>query len=75
MNHLNQIEGKFIICGDFYAHPYLWGSNKTDPQGNLLHNATIVLNDGSGTIQNPHALQLSCINISMSSVQLTHQLT
>ncbi|CAG2220972.1 unnamed protein product [Mytilus edulis] len=80
INLLNQIEGKFIICGDFNAHHYLWGSNKTDTKGNSLHNAIstnniIVLNDGSGTRQNPSDLQLSCIDISMSSVQLAHQIT
>ncbi|VDI82655.1 Hypothetical predicted protein [Mytilus galloprovincialis] len=56
------------------------GSNKTDTKGNSLHNAIstnniIVLNDGSGTRQNPSDLQLSCIDISMSSVQLAHQIT
>ncbi|VDI74210.1 Hypothetical predicted protein [Mytilus galloprovincialis] len=80
INLLNQIEGKFIICGDFNAHHYLWGSNKSDTKGNSLHNAIstnniIVLNDGSGTRQNPSDLQLSCIDISMSSVQLAHQIT
>ena len=81
LNLFQQIEGKFVLCGDFNAHHQLWGSNKNDSKGNSLcrvlndNNNAVVLNDGSGTRQNPINLNLSCIDLTITNRQLAHQIT
>ena len=75
----SQLKGNFIVCGDFNAHHRLWGSKENDTKGSELYefisnNNVVVLNDGSGTRQNPTNLELSCIDISICSSNLAHQI-
>ena len=78
---LSQVKGNFIVCGDFNAHHRLWGSKENDTKGSELYdllsnnNNVVILNDGSGTRQNPTNLELSCIDLSICSTNIAHQIT
>ena len=78
---INQLKGNFIVCGDFNAHHRLWGSKVNDTKGSELYeyvsnnDDVVILNDGSGTRQNPTNLELSCIDLSICSTNIAHKIT
>ncbi|VDI46656.1 Hypothetical predicted protein [Mytilus galloprovincialis] len=79
-NIFDQIEGKFLLCGDFNAHHTMWGGKHTDTKGRELfsfleYKDIVLLNDGTGTRCNPSTLELAPIDLSFCNSSLASKIT
>jgi len=77
---VNQLPKPYILTGDFNAHHFLWGSNKTDQRGmeieSFMETADVtLLNNGSPTHFNVYTGNTSAIDLSFCSPNLTHLIT
>ena len=64
-----------LIMGDFNAHNVLWGSEKTDKNGEVIEhflnkNSLIILNNGERTRLDPRTGKTSCLDLSITSPSL-----
>lgn len=74
-NFFNKFNGNTIIGGDFNAHHSMWGSGKTDTDGNVLVDALsnsnlVVINNGSATRMTPPGITKSAVDITLVSPSL-----
>lgn len=75
---LNEIPSPFYISGDFNAHNFAWGSEKTDGRGSLIMDLIDdlnlnILNDGSITRIAVPPNNHSCVDLSLCSNNLSMQ--
>ena len=72
---LENISGKFVICGDFNSHNPIWGSNRLDQNGRIVEdfmsdNNIVYLNNGEPTRLDPGYGTLSCLDLTLVSSSL-----
>lgn len=77
---VNQLPKPYILTGNFNAHHFLWGFNKTDQRGmeieSFVENSDItLLNNDSPTHFNVYTGNTSAIDLSFYNPTLTHQIT
>lgn len=75
---INNKDVSVIICGDFNSYNTLWGSDRTDRNGNVIESFIdthdlFCLNDGSGTRLDTHTGKMSCIDLTFCSQSLAHK--
>ena len=76
LKNLNKNDKVIIVC-DFNAHGTMWGSDKTDKNGQVIeqfvnhHNLT-VSNDGEGTRLDTRTGKLSCLDLRITTPSLAY---
>lgn len=71
------VDRREIWCGDFNAHNTLWGSDYTDTNGEVVEELIeerllACLNDGRGTRVNVTRNSVSCIDLTLVSVNMSN---
>ena len=79
-NLINSIPSPKIVLGDMNAKHLAWGSQRSDPRGNIIYNVfsnknLTILNDGSPTYFQARTNIKSHLDITACSSNLTHKLT
>ena len=79
-NIMNKLMENVLIMGDVNAHNVLWGSEKTDKNGEVIEhflnkNSLIILNNGEGTRLDPRTGKTSCLDLSITSPSLACKCT
>ena len=69
-------KSQVIICGDFNSHNPIWGSTNLDANGRIvedfMHRSDLViLNEGNPTRLDPHSGRLSCLDLALTSKELS----